>query len=50
LKTLTAAFVSLLAIRCCRKIFVGGLSWDTTNETLCTHFGVFGEVTDAHVM
>jgi hypothetical protein len=33
------------------KIFVGGLSWDTTAEALCAYFGDrFGEVTDAFVL
>lgn len=33
------------------KIFVGGLHWHTTAETLCAYFGSrFGEVTDAYVL
>eukprot|EP00096_Caligus_rogercresseyi_P004998 TRINITY_DN1977_c0_g1_i1.p1 TRINITY_DN1977_c0_g1~~TRINITY_DN1977_c0_g1_i1.p1 ORF type:complete len:437 (+),score=124.52 TRINITY_DN1977_c0_g1_i1:356-1666(+) len=32
------------------KLFVGGLSWDTTQETLLRYFGRFGEVIDCVVM
>ncbi|CAB4056074.1 MSI [Lepeophtheirus salmonis] len=32
------------------KLFVGGLSWDTTQETLLRYFGGFGEVIDCVVM
>ncbi|GAQ85158.1 RNA-binding protein Musashi [Klebsormidium nitens] len=32
------------------KVFVGGLSWDTTTETLTTHFSAFGKLTDSVVM
>ncbi|KIY97010.1 DAZ-associated protein 1 [Monoraphidium neglectum] len=31
------------------KVFVGGLSWETTDEKLATYFGNFGEVTEAFV-
>ena len=33
-----------------RKIFVGGLSWDTTPESMRAYFENFGEVTDCVVM
>ena len=33
-----------------RKIFVGGLSWETTGEGLKEYFGQFGEVTDSVIM
>ncbi|TRY78235.1 hypothetical protein TCAL_08960 [Tigriopus californicus] len=32
------------------KLFVGGLSWDTTQDTLLSYFGRFGEVIDCVVM
>ncbi|KAF5661405.1 glycine-rich RNA-binding protein [Fusarium heterosporum] len=32
------------------KLFVGGLSWATTSDTLRSKFSEFGEVTDAIVM
>ena len=32
------------------KLFVGGLSWDTTQETLLRYFTRFGEVIDCVVM
>ena len=28
------------------KLFIGGLSWETTEATLSSHFGKFGELTD----
>ena len=31
------------------KLFIGGLSFDTTQETLDTAFGNFGTVTDSHI-
>jgi RNA recognition motif. (a.k.a. RRM, RBD, or RNP domain) len=31
------------------KLFVGGISWETTNETLSQYFSRFGQVSDAHV-
>ena len=32
------------------KLFVGGLAWATTEESLTTHFGAFGNVTEAKVI
>ncbi|MEQ1504928.1 MAG: RNA-binding protein, partial [Myxococcota bacterium] len=32
------------------KLFVGGLSWNTTDEGLLDAFSEFGEVTDAKVI
>ncbi|XP_002990004.2 heterogeneous nuclear ribonucleoprotein 1 [Selaginella moellendorffii] len=32
------------------KIFIGGLSWDTTTEKLESHFKKYGEITDAVIM
>eukprot|EP00274_Cyanoptyche_gloeocystis_P007841 CAMPEP_0196653426 /NCGR_PEP_ID=MMETSP1086-20130531/3051_1 /TAXON_ID=77921 /ORGANISM="Cyanoptyche gloeocystis , Strain SAG4.97" /LENGTH=267 /DNA_ID=CAMNT_0041984617 /DNA_START=149 /DNA_END=948 /DNA_ORIENTATION=- len=32
------------------KIFVGGLSWETTNETLKNYFSRYGEVIDSVIM
>eukprot|EP00798_Chlamydomonas_sp_ICE-L_P029176 gene29176-32398_t len=32
------------------KVFLGGLSWETSEETLTTHFSKFGTVEDAVVM
>mmetsp|Transcript_6944 Transcript_6944/g.11914 ORF Transcript_6944/g.11914 Transcript_6944/m.11914 type:complete len:160 (+) Transcript_6944:123-602(+) len=32
------------------KLFVGGLSWDTTNDSLRQAFEAFGEVTEAKVV
>jgi RNA recognition motif-containing protein len=28
------------------KLFIGGLSWDTTEETMTAYFGAYGELTD----
>lgn len=33
-----------------RKLFVGGLSWETTQESLQRYFSRFGEVIDCVVM
>lgn len=33
-----------------RKLFVGGLSWETTQETLQRYFSRYGEVIDCVVM
>jgi cold-inducible RNA-binding protein len=33
-----------------KKLFVGGLSWNTTDESLLDAFSAFGEVTDAKVI
>ena len=32
------------------KLFVGGLAWATNEESLKSHFGTYGEVTDAKVI
>ena len=32
------------------KLFVGGLAWATNEDSLKTHFGTYGEVTDAKVI
>jgi RNA recognition motif-containing protein len=32
------------------KIFVGGLSWQTTEESMRYHFEKFGELTDIAIM
>lgn len=32
------------------RLFIGGLSWDTTEESLRAAFGAFGEVVDAAVV
>ncbi len=32
------------------KVFVGSLSWDTTNDTLAAHFASVGTVTKADVL
>lgn len=33
-----------------KKLFVGGLSWDTTDDSLRTAFERYGDVTDAAVI
>ncbi len=33
-----------------KKLFVGGLSWDTTDSSLRKAFGVYGEITEAKVI
>ena len=35
---------------CYRKLFVGGLSWETTQENLQRYFSRYGEVIDCVVM
>uniref|UniRef100_A0A673NE91 DAZ-associated protein 1 n=1 Tax=Sinocyclocheilus rhinocerous TaxID=307959 RepID=A0A673NE91_9TELE len=35
---------------CCRKLFVGGLDWSTTQETLRNYFSQYGEVVDCVIM
>uniref|UniRef100_H3G7Q1 RRM domain-containing protein n=1 Tax=Phytophthora ramorum TaxID=164328 RepID=H3G7Q1_PHYRM len=32
------------------KLFIGGVSWETTEDTLRQHFGKYGELTDAALM
>ncbi|XP_050234945.1 heterogeneous nuclear ribonucleoprotein 1 [Mercurialis annua] len=32
------------------KLFVGGISWETTEETFTSYFGKFGEITDSVIM
>lgn len=32
------------------KLFIGGISWDTTEERLKEHFSTFGEVLEAMIM
>jgi RNA recognition motif-containing protein len=34
----------------CRKLFVGGLSWETTQDSLQRYFSRYGEVIDCVVM
>lgn len=41
-------FVELNALY--RKLFVGGLSWETTQDTLQRYFSHYGEVIDCVVM
>ena len=33
-----------------KKLFVGGLSWDTTDEGLRQAFGSYGQITEAKVI
>uniref|UniRef100_A0A1E1W6C5 RRM domain-containing protein n=1 Tax=Pectinophora gossypiella TaxID=13191 RepID=A0A1E1W6C5_PECGO len=33
----------------CRKLFVGGLSWETTDKELREHFGAYGEIESINV-
>jgi len=33
-----------------RKLFIGGLSYETTNDSLKDHFSQWGEITDVVVM
>ncbi len=33
-----------------KKLFIGGLSWDTTNDGLRTAFAKFGEISEATVV
>jgi len=33
-----------------RKLFLGGLSWETTDATLRDHFGLHGALTDVVIM
>ncbi|XP_040846509.1 DAZ-associated protein 1 isoform X2 [Ochotona curzoniae] len=42
------ALTSLLLA--CRKLFVGGLDWSTTQETLRSYFSQYGEVVDCVIM
>ncbi|XP_025052184.1 DAZ-associated protein 1 isoform X9 [Alligator sinensis] len=43
---------TLTAVCClnCRKLFVGGLDWSTTQETLRSYFSQYGEVVDCVIM
>ena len=44
-------FNSVVCLFCSiRKIFVGGLSWETTKDTLLNYFSRYGEVIDCVVM
>jgi RNA recognition motif-containing protein len=53
-----SALVVLSAIPACNlrreilssKLFVGGLAWATTDETLAAHFAPFGDVVEAKVI
>lgn len=35
---------------CAGKIFIGGVSWQTTRDTLRYHFEKFGEIIDIAIM
>ncbi|UYV73211.1 DAZAP1 [Cordylochernes scorpioides] len=45
---LTLSYFTCVCV--CRKMFVGGLSWETTKEKLQTYFSKYGEVVDCVVM
>lgn len=45
-----ALFFVLVRLRLLRKLFVGGLSWETTQDTLQRYFSHYGEVIDCVVM
>jgi RNA-binding protein Musashi len=32
------------------KLFIGGISWETSEETLKEHFSSYGEITDTVIM
>ncbi|KAL5702293.1 Heteroproteinous nuclear ribonucleoprotein 1 [Ranunculus cassubicifolius] len=32
------------------KLFIGGISWDTSEDKLNEHFGAYGEVTQSVIM
>lgn len=45
-------FIQILRYFCfffCRKLFVGGLSWESTQESLSKYFSRFGDVIDCVV-
>ena len=39
-----------LMTSCCSKIFIGGISWETTEQDLRNHFEPYGTLTDCVVM
>lgn len=42
--------ILLLLLSNCRKMFIGGLSWQTSAEGLREYFSKFGDVTEVMVM
>ncbi|KAB1259094.1 DAZ-associated protein 1 [Camelus dromedarius] len=45
----TALVLNIFLLNC-RKLFVGGLDWSTTQETLRSYFSQYGEVVDCVIM